>query len=324
MSISIVIPNYNGLHMIKECLSSIFKLTLDPDEIIVVDNGSSDQSCDWIREHYPSVILIENKENLGFSIAVNQGIRISDSEFIVLLNNDVVVDESWLYELVSLIRTDPLIFSCSSKMLRYYERDKIDDVGDGYTLLGWAYKRGDGVSSNKYLKDEKVFSSCGGAAIYRKSILDKIGYFDERFFAYLEDVDIGFRSLNAGFKNMYCANAIVYHVGSATTGSKYNDFKVKLSAKNNLLVIFNNFHVFHIIINFPFLLLGYIMKMFYFYKKDYLKAYVSGTKEAFYQLKTNKNYHRVGYYSVCNVLRVEYYLIKNMICYCIQKLKIGF
>ena len=132
-------------------------------------------------------------------------------------------------------------------MIRYSERDKIDDAGDEYTILGWAYKRGDGATVNKYNKSERVFSSCAGAAIYRRKLFEEIGYFDEAFFAYMEDVDISYRANIHGYKNIYCRDALVYHIGSATSGSKYNNFKVRLAARNNIYVILKNMPFFQLL-----------------------------------------------------------------------------
>ena len=174
-----------------------------------------------------------------------------------MLNNDTVAKENWLEELVKCIQKDKKVFSVCSKMIMYNETDIIDDAGDEYNLLGWTLKRGDGQPISSYNKIEEVFSSCAGAAIYRRSILDEIGYFDEHFFAYMEDVDISYRAKIHGYKNIYCANAQIYHIGSATSGSKYNPFKVKLAARNNVYVPYKNMPILQILINLPFLALGF-------------------------------------------------------------------
>ncbi|KYH30672.1 putative glycosyltransferase EpsJ [Clostridium tepidiprofundi DSM 19306] len=321
MKSSIIIPNYNGEKYIKECIDSLYTQTFKDFEIIIVDNASIDNSCSIIESSYPEIKLIKNNENYGFSTAVNQGIKSAEGQFVVLLNNDTVVDEYWLENLVNCIDKDDKIFSVCSKMIRYNEKDKIDDAGDEYCILGWAYKRGDGRPVYNYNKNKLVFSSCAGAAIYRKSVFKEIGYFDENFFAYLEDVDISYRAKIHGYKNKFCSKAKVYHIGSATTGSKYNSFKVKLASRNNIYLVYKNMPIVQLIINFPFLLIGYVIKLLFFIFKGYGKIYLGGTKEAFKSLKMiNKTKFRVK--NVINYFRIEIELIKNFLKYVLFKLKL--
>lgn len=119
--------------------------------------------------------------NTGFSRAVNAGIREANGEFVVLLNNDTVAKENWLGCLVTCMEENSTAFSCSSKMIMYNDQDKIDDSGDAYTIFGWAYQEGNGQSIKHFNKNVEVFSSCAGAAIYRRELFDRIGLFDEAF-----------------------------------------------------------------------------------------------------------------------------------------------
>lgn len=313
MKVSIVIPNYNGEKYIEECLNSLFKQTFTDYETIIVDNASADNSCNVIEQNYPQIKLIKNNKNFGFSIAVNQGIKAAKGEYVVLLNNDTVLEADWLLNLFNCIEKDNKIFSCCSKMIRYTERGKIDDAGDEYTLLGWAYKRGDGESIEKYNKDIEVFSSCAGAAIYRKKVFEEIGYFDENFFAYMEDVDISYRAKIFGYKNIYCSSAIVYHIGSATSGSRHNAFKVKLASRNNVYVAFKNMPLIQLIINIPFLLLGWFVKLIYFRKKKLGKEYAAGLKEGFRNIGKEK-IKRVRFRkkNLENYVKIELSLIINV------------
>ena len=321
MKSSIVIPNYNGEKYIKQCIDSLYTQTFKGFEIIIIDNASTDNSRRIVEASYPEIKLIKNCENYGFSTAVNQGIKSAKGQFVVLLNSDTVVDEYWLENLVNCIDKDDKIFSVCSKMIRYNEKYKIDDAGDEYCILGWAYKRGDGRLISNYNKDKVVFSSCAGAAIYRKSVFEEIGYFDENFFAYLEDVDISYRAKIYGYKNKYCSKARVYHIGSATTGSKYNSFKVKLAARNNIYLLYKNMPIVQMIINLPFLLMGYIVKLMFFIFKGYGKIYLSGTREALNNLKMiNKTKFRVK--NVINYFRIEIELIRNSFKYVLFKLKL--
>lgn len=181
--INIVIPNYNGYKLLKNCLDSLKNQTYSNFSIIVVDNASDDSSYNWLN-NYENVTLKKLDKNYGFSKAVNEGIKLSNSKYVVLLNNDTVVPENWLETLLGEIEKDESIFSVCSKMIRYNEKDKIDDAGDEYSILGWAYKIGDGKNISSFRKSKYVFSSCAGAAIYRNSIFDEIGYFDEDFCIY--------------------------------------------------------------------------------------------------------------------------------------------
>lgn len=132
----------------------------------------------------------------------------------LLLNNDVRVDEYFVAEMVRAIGQSERIFSVSSRMIQMYHPDRLDDAGDMYSLLGWAYQRGVGRDLTHYRRSSRVFSACAGAAIYRREVFEEIGYFDEMHFAYLEDIDVGYRARIAGYDNIYCPAALVWHVGS--------------------------------------------------------------------------------------------------------------
>ncbi|MBK5244418.1 MAG: glycosyltransferase family 2 protein [Eubacteriaceae bacterium] len=281
--VSIIIPNFNGEKYIGNCLDSLMEQTFDhlgKSEIIVVDDCSKDNSVNIIK-NFQDVRLIENSENSGFARSVNQGIRASSGDYCLLLNNDVVVDGDFVKNLYEHIAGNPRVFSVSSKMIRYYERDKLDDAGDFYNILGWAFKRGDGAKLNRYDKPTAIFSTCAGAGIYRRSILDEIGLFDEAFFAYMEDVDLSYRGLIFGYENHYEPKAFCYHIGSATTadGEKYSPFKVNISARNNVYVAYKNMPLVQLILNSPFLVLGFLVKYLLFIKRGYGNDYKEGIQE---------------------------------------------
>lgn len=317
--ISIIIPNYNGQNYLKGCLDSLCKQSFREFEIIIVDNASEDGSCEFISENYPDIKLISLTENYGFSRAVNEGIKDSNSNYVVLLNNDVEADVHWLKNLLSCIDKDKNIFSCSSKMINYHNRDLIDDVGDNFNILGWAYKRGEGKSISKFNNESNVFSSCAGAAIYRRKVFDEIGYFDEKFFAYLEDIDISYRAKIHGYRNRYCSDAIIYHVGSATTGSKYNKIKAKLVSRNNIYLIYKNMPIIQILINLPTIFIGIIIKTLFYYKRDLGKEYMYGVIEAFSNLnKVSKNKFKFKYAK--NYVEIEVEMIINTFKYIIEKI----
>lgn len=281
MEASVIIPNYNGAEFIKECIDSLKLQEYKDFEIIVVDNGSKDDSADLVEREYPGIRLKRLDQNYGFSRAVNEGLRMSEAPFVILLNSDTRVEAGFVGALVSAIKSDESVFSVASKMIQMKRPDKLDGAGDLYSAFGWAYARGKGRSSEGYTKTAKVFSACGGAAIYRRSILDEIGWFDEFHFAYLEDTDIGYRARIMGYKNIYCPEAKVYHVGSGATGSRYNDFKIRISARNNMYVIMKNMPVLQIVVNLPFLLLGFTIKALFFILIGHGRAYLSGLKRGY-------------------------------------------
>ena len=310
MGVSVVIPNYNGKKYLETCMKSLMKQSLKPEEIIIVDNASKDGSIEYIKEEFKEkVTLICLDENYGFSKAVNEGIKKSTSEFVALLNNDTELDEKWLEELYKCIQKDEKIFSCCSKMLRFVERDIIDDAGDEYTLLGWGNKIGDGKASSDYEEDKEVFSSCAGAAIYRSSILEEIGLFVENFFAYLEDMDLSYRARIYGYKNYYASKAKVYHIGSATSGSRHNSFKVKLAARNNIYLIHKNMPILQIILNFIFIFMGILIKWMYFSIKGFGTDYITGVFEG---LRSKKKINRIKLKNnLFNYIDIEKMLFKN-------------
>ena len=309
--VSIVIPNYNGKHFLENCLRSVFEQDIKDQEVIVVDNGSTDGSLEYLNT-FPGVRVIALDKNYGFCRAVNEGIKAAESDYVILLNNDTEVDKSFASELLNAIRTDEKIFSCSSKMIQFHNRELMDDAGDYYCALGWAFGRGKGGSVEKYTGSKDVFAACAGAAVYRKKMLESLGYFDEKHFAYLEDIDIGYRARIHGYRNVYAPKAIVYHVGSGFSGSTHNAFKVKLSSRNNVYLAYKNMPFLQIILNSPFLLLGHVVKYLFFLKKGLGKEYVKGLKEGF-SLCSKENKVRFLWKNLPNYGVIQLELWLNMI-----------
>lgn len=319
--VSVIIPNFNGEDYIKNCLDSLEDQSFNGAmEIIVVDDCSTDTSKTILRNN-KRIKLLENDKNSGFDWSVNQGIKASKGQFCLLLNNDVVLEKDFVKNIYKSIQNKPKSFSVSSKMIRYYERDKIDDTGDFYTVLGWAYKRGDGKDQSRYEKATEIFSTCAGAGIYRRSVLEEIGLFDEQFFAYLEDIDIAYRAKIYGYKNYYEPKAICYHIGSATTaeGQKYSPFKVTISARNNIYVIYKNMPIVQWLLNSPFLAVGFFVKYLLFLKRGYGKNYRQGIKQGFTSLNEIKKVpFRLKHLK--NYLGLEWTLILNTIRFVLNKL----
>lgn len=310
MKVTIVIPNYNGKHFMEPCLSSLSEQTCKDFHILVVDNASSDGSIEYMEENYPDIELIKLQKNYGFSKAVNIGIQHSRTPYVILLNNDTTVDTRYVEEMVKAIEKSPKIFSVSSKMIQMYHPELIDSAGDLYTLLGWGVCRGCGRPVSNYTKYDEIFTACAGAAIYRRSVFDEIGYFDENHFAYLEDIDIGYRARIYGYYNMYCPTALVYHVGSGTSGSKYNSFKVKLAARNNLYLNYKNMPALQLVLNFIPLAIGYFVKYLFFCKigfgKDYKEGFIEGLQTAKLQKKVKFQFKHLGNYLVIEIDLIKY------------------
>lgn len=309
MKLTIIIPNYNGKHFMKPCLDSLMRQTYPDFQILVVDNASTDGSLEFMRENYPEIEVLSLDQNYGFSSAVNAGIRHASTPYVILLNNDTTADPRYVEEMLKAIESSPCIFSVSSKMIQMYHPDLIDSAGDLYTLLGWGVCRGTGRPVTNYTNADEIFTACAGAAIYRRKVFQKIGYFDESHFAYLEDIDIGYRAKIYGYKNMYCPTALVFHVGSGTSGSKYNGFKVKLSARNSVWLNYKNMPLIQLCINFLPLLAGYFVKTLFFCKIGFGKDYLTGLSDGIRSLSSCKKVpfrfsHLPAY------LKIEYELIK--------------
>ena len=319
---TVVIPNYNGIAYIKNCLDSLY---IDMEEtacnVIVVDNHSTDGSRELLKKEYPWITLITFEENTGFCKAVNAGIEAADTEYVILLNNDTTVEKGFVSALEKVMDFYPKAFSAGAKMVDMKNPSVIDDAGDFYCALGWAFARGCGKPADKYVKVKEVFSACGGAAIYRKSILDKIGLFDELHFAYLEDLDIGYRAKIHGYRNYFAPDAVVYHAGSASSGSRHNAFKVDLSSKNSVYVIYKNMPLLQQVINLPFFMAGYFVKWLFFLRKglgrNYVKGVFTGIKRNF-DKEARKHKVKFKWAYLFNYFRIQWELWKNVIlriCY---------
>ena len=319
MKASVIIPNLNGAGWLRDSIESVWAQTEQDFELIVIDNGSKDESLEIARSYRgrDRYTLIENAENTGFSHAVNQGIAIAKGEYAVLFNNDAFAEPDWLAELIRTADADPKIFAVSSLMLRFYEPELADDAGDYVTILGFACKRGDGLKASRYTKPCRIFSACGGAALYRKSILDEIGNFDENFFAYFEDVDLSWRANNAGYKCVLCPTAKCYHICGASTGAvKYNAFKSQQSGRNSILLPLKNEPLLMLILNFLPLALGYLLKCYKFHKQGFGEAWDKGMHEAFALLKEGRLGKRpFRLKDLPNYILMELWMIWNMVPY---------
>ena len=248
--ISVIIVNWNGKHHLGECLSSLTKQTYKSFEIIFIDNGSTDESVAFVNRKFPGVKIVELKKNEGFCRANNIGLKHASGDFIALLNNDTRVEANWLEELVKAMVCDPKIAICASCMVNYFQPELIDTAGDGYDICGVGFKIGNRQAVSKYQEKRDVFGGCAGAALYRRSMIDKINLFDEDFFAVGEDIDLSFRARLSGFRCVYVPTAIVYHKVGQTIGSNSN-FLLYHSRRNIEYTYFKNMPLPLILLTFP-------------------------------------------------------------------------
>jgi GT2 family glycosyltransferase len=207
----IIIINWNGKHFLKDCLESVLGQSYQNTNIVLVDNGSTDGSVEYVSSDFRNIRMISLKQNRGFTGANNIGIESGTGEFVALLNNDAVAHRNWLKESVDCLRLHPDAGFCASKIVNYYQRDILDAAGDLYTRGGVNAKRGLGRTIDFHRDFEYVFGACAAAVVYRRKMLREIGLFDEDFFVMCEDVDLSFRAQLAGYKCIYCPKAVVYH-----------------------------------------------------------------------------------------------------------------
>ena len=223
------------------CLDSLARSDFDSYEVIVVDNGSVDGSREMIEVKYPDVRLIKNRENMGFAIACNQGIKAATGTYISLLNNDIEVESSWLSKLYDGMERHPECGMGTTKMMFLDQRDVFYNTGDLFHAWSEGGGRGQGEKDvGQYDEEDYVFGACAGAGIYRRDFFEQVGIFDEDFFIFAEDVDINMRGQLQGFKCIYLPEAKVYHIGTATVGL-YSDRYIFLCKRNDIFVLIRNY-----------------------------------------------------------------------------------
>lgn len=322
----VIIPNYNKVDLLKDCLLHLLNQNTKDFDVLIVDNGSDEDTVNTINEmsnNDERIHKILLSDNFGFATAVNKGFKYSidnNYTYSILLNNDAFVDNNFVRALVNKISRHKRCFAVSSLMISYYNKNLVDDFGDKYTLLGFAYQSKTAHRVSSIVEDEKVFSACGGASIYSNLILQKIGFMDDNFFAYLEDVDLSYRAKLNGYFITTCKDAICHHIGSATSGSKYNDFKVKLSARNSIYLIYKNMPNWQILLNIVPIFFGIMIKFAYFLLKGFGSAYIIGLASS---VKNIKHVNRVDFKQVpvISFILIEIELIINTFEYFYQMSK---
>lgn len=239
MKVSVIILTWNGRRYLDDCLSSLAAQTFHDFETILVDNGSTDGSADYVRSEFPWVRLLELPENVGFAEGNNRGLALAQGDYIVALNNDTKVDPGFLAELIRVVEDDARVGMVAARMRNYYRPERIDAAGLKIGVNGLGYNIGFGAVDDGRYDGAPLFGPCGGAALYRREMLDEIGFFDPDFFAYYEDFDLAWRARLAGWKALAAPRALVYHVHSAT-GGEMSGFKVYHTQRNKWFVIVKN------------------------------------------------------------------------------------
>ena len=208
---SVVIVNFNGLHHLKKCLPSVFRQNYPEYEVIVVDNASTDKSIEFLEKVYSQVVLIRNQENLGYSGAINAGLRQASGEYLAVLNQDTEVEPDWLKELVIALEEDQLAAMATPKILLMDYPEKINTCGNDITFTGLTFCRGFDQPADSYVEPETVSAVSGAAFVIRRCIIEQIGGFDENLFMYYEDTDLSLRAMLAGYRCLFVPESIIYH-----------------------------------------------------------------------------------------------------------------
>ncbi len=241
-NLSVVVVNWNGQAYLEQCIDALLNQTVKPLEIIVVDNASSDGSLNALS-HYPTVRLFSLNSNSGFARGNNLAADILDSQtqWIALMNPDAFAMPDWLEKLLAAAERNPEFDLFGSKLVNAADPTKLDGAGDVYHFSGLVWRSGHGRHASSVMNAEReIFSPCAAAALYRRSVFEKVGGFDEDFFCYVEDVDLGFRMRLAGARCLYVPDSVVKHVGSGTTGGQHSDFSVYHGHRNLVWTLVKN------------------------------------------------------------------------------------
>lgn len=230
--------SYDGRHLLEVILPSLAQQSFRDFEVVVVDNGSRDDTVTWLRENWPQVQLVSLPQNIGVTGALNVCVHAGRGELLALFNNDMELEPDCLAELVAALDAHPEAGWAAAKLRDFEQRELLDGAGDVFTWAATGGRRGHGQrDSGQYDTPGEIFGACGGAALYRRSVLRLVGDFDEDFFAFYEDVDWNLRAQLAGFSCRYVPTAVVHHMGSATIGRGLSDFTRYHLWRNTLWII---------------------------------------------------------------------------------------
>jgi len=247
MKIAVVILNWNGKPFLEKFLPNVVECSADVAEVIVADNASTDGSVDFLKQHFPTIRLIQNAENGGFSKGYNDALKQIDADYFVLLNSDIEVTKNWIQPVIDLMESDSKIAVCQPKIRSYHEREKFEYAGGAGGFIdkfGYPFCRGrifdtTEIDTGQYDDVCEIFWATGAAMFVKASIYKEFGGLDEDFFAHMEEIDFCWRVKNAGYKVMYCPDSTVFHVGGGTL-PKSSSRKTYLNFRNNLSLIYKN------------------------------------------------------------------------------------
>ena len=214
--VSIIVVNWNGERFLKDCLGALTCQSHPNYEIVLVDNGSGDASVQLTRENFPQVKIVALSDNKGFTGGNAAGLEVVQGAYIALVNNDARPEETWLEKLIEPMLRDYTVGICASKLI-FENTRAVNSAGDGLTTAGVGFNRGLGADAMNFNESEWVFGACGAAVLYRRRMLDEIGFLDDDFFLYDEDTDLNFRAQLTGWKCRYVPAAVAYHVANATS-----------------------------------------------------------------------------------------------------------
>ncbi|OUX30284.1 MAG: hypothetical protein CBE24_06860 [bacterium TMED264] len=253
--VSIIIPHWNGIDTLSECLLSLFKIRHDSYEVIVVDNASTDGSQSWVKNTYPNLKLIENEKNYGYAGGCNRGALEANGDYLVFLNNDTIQDPDWIQKLEKFMKKDNMIAAVQPKVLNYFNKNIFDYAGGSGGYMDWfcfPYARGRIFSkqerdTGQYNDSKQCFWSSGTAFMIRKKLFFKAGKFDEYFFSHMEEIDLCWRLQAMGFQIWVEPDAIVYHK-NALSMPMHSHKKHYLNHRNSLLMLFGNYSFKNILI----------------------------------------------------------------------------
>lgn len=253
-AVSYIIPSWNGLEFLKVVLPSLARQTFTDTETIIVDNGSSDGSLEYLKQEWPKVRVVALGENRGFAPAMNEGIAVARGGLIALLNNDLELAPDWTARMVEAAATHPQAGMFGGKVLNYYDRTKLDGAGEVMTWFSIAVKRGSGQKdTGQYDTAEAVFGPNTSAAVYRRELMERLGGLDRDFYIYLEDTDLHLRAQLAGFTAWYDPRAVAYHM-EGSTAKRMPKKMLKYWHRNRVWLVLKNYPLGKLIRHFPKLL----------------------------------------------------------------------
>jgi GT2 family glycosyltransferase len=260
--LTVAVLSYDGRHLLEVILPSLARQDFRDFEVVVVDNGSRDDTAAWLRERWPQVETISLPHNIGVTAALNVCASAGQGEFVGLFNNDLELEPDCLGELVMALREHPQAGWAGAKLRDFEQRDVLDGAGDVFTWAATGGRRGHGErDAGQYDEPRAIFGACGGAALYRRTVLRQVGEFDEDFFAFYEDVDWNLRAQLAGLSCRYVPTAVVYHMGSATIGRGLSDFTRYHLWRNTIWIIAKDLPARALLRHAPQLLLGQIVNL---------------------------------------------------------------